>query len=187
MPLETCLARALDGLTPVPAEWAETGAALGLVLAEDLCLPQDMPPACEAQRAGLAVAALDLVGASAGSPIPLWNPVRVVPGEAFPSGMDALLPVERTDTVAGCPEAVQPVSPGEGVRRTGHDGRADTVIARAGTRLAPRHRPDRHASPDRPDRTAPTACGTRPRRCGTACFRAELVRGAWGLCGGWSR
>lgn len=88
VPLETCLARALDGLTPVRAEWAETGAALGLILAEDLCLPQDMPTASEALRAGFAVAALDLVGASAGSPIPLRNPVRVVPDLAVARPID---------------------------------------------------------------------------------------------------
>lgn len=139
VPLETCLARALDGLTPVLAELAETDAAFGRVLAEDLCLPQDMPTASEALRAGFAVAALDLVGASAGSPIPLWNLVRVVPGDALPSGMDAVLPEDGIDTVAGCPEAVRPISPGEGVRRAGHDGRVGAVIARAGTRLAHRH------------------------------------------------
>jgi molybdopterin molybdotransferase len=139
VPLETCLARALDGLKPVPAEWAETGAAFGLVLAEDLCLTKDMPPASEALRAGFAVSALDLVGASGGSPIPLWNPVRVAPGDTLPAGTDAVLREDGTDTVAGIPEAVRPVNPGEGVRRAGHDGRAGAVIARAGTRLAPRH------------------------------------------------
>ena len=139
VPLQDCLARALDGLTPVRVSLTETGAALGLVLAEDLCLPRDMPPVSEALRAGLAVAALDLVGASAGSPVSLWDPVRVVPGEALPSGTDAVLPEDGTDTAAGSCEVVRPVSPGEGVRRAGHDGRAGAVIARAGTRLAPRH------------------------------------------------
>lgn len=138
-PLEACLARALDGLTPVPAEWAESGAAVGLVLADDLCLPQDMPPVSEALRAGLAVAALDLVGASHGAPVPLTAPVRVLPGEGLPPGTDAVLPEDATDTAAGLCEAVRPISPGEGVRRAGHDGRAGEVIARAGTRLAPRH------------------------------------------------
>jgi len=143
-PLETCLARALDSLTPVPATWAETGAALGLVLAEDVCLPHDLPPTNESLRAGFAVAALDLVGASAGSPVPLPDPVRVVPGAVLPAGMDAVLPedgLERdgTDSAAGGCEAVRPISPGDGVRRAGHDGRAGDVIARAGTRLAHRH------------------------------------------------
>ena len=138
-PLETCLDRALDGLTPVSASWAEADAALGLVLAEDLCLPQDLPPANEALRAGFAVAALDLVGASAGSPVPLADPARVVPGDVLPSGMDAVLPEDGTETATGWCEAVRPVNPGDGVRRAGHDGRAGEVIAHAGTRLAPRH------------------------------------------------
>jgi molybdopterin biosynthesis enzyme len=138
-PLETCLDRALDGLTPVPVSWIETGAALGLVLAESLCLPNDLPPANEALRAGFGVAALDLVGASAGSPVPLADPAWVVPGEVLPSGMDAVLPVDGTETAPEWCEAVRPVNPGDGVRRAGHDGRAGDVIARAGTRLAPRH------------------------------------------------
>jgi len=138
-PLGICLSRALDGLTPVPAAWAETGAALGLVVAEDLCLPQDMPPVSEALRAGLAVAALDLVGASHGAPVPLADPVRVVPGAALPAGTDAVLPEDGTDTAAGWCEAVRPIGPGDGVRRAGHDARAGEVIARAGTRLAARH------------------------------------------------
>lgn len=139
LPLEACLARALDELTPVPVSWTETGAALGLVLAEDLCLPQDMPPVSEALRAGFAVAALDLVGASTGSPVSLWDPVRVVPGDPLPSGTDAVLPEDGTDIVAGCFEAVRPVSPGDDVRRAGHDGRRGGVIGHTGTRLAPRH------------------------------------------------
>lgn len=66
-PLQPCLARAFDGLTPGPAEWAETGAALGLVPADELCLPQDMPPVSEALRPGLAVAALDVLGEGPGA------------------------------------------------------------------------------------------------------------------------
>lgn len=139
VPLETCLARALDGLLPVPAAWAQTGAAVGLVLAEDLCLPLDLPTANEALRAGVAVAALDLVGASPGSPVPLADPVRVVPGGVLPARMDAVLPDDGIEAAAGWPEAIRSVSPGDGVRRAGHDGRAGDVIALAGTRLAPRH------------------------------------------------
>lgn len=143
-PLETCLAGALDGLAPVPATWAEAGAALGLVLAEDLCMPHDLPPATEALRAGFAVAALDLVGASAGSPVPLPEPLRVAPGVVLPAGTDAVLPedgLERdgTGNAAGWCEAIRPISPGDGVRRAGHDGRAGDVIARAGTKVTTRH------------------------------------------------
>lgn len=138
-PLGICLSPALDDLTPVPATWVETASAAGLVLAEDICLPHNLPSATEALRAGFAVAALDLVGASAGAPVPLADPVRVVPGEALPQGTDAILPEDGTDTASGLCEAIRPVSPGDGVRRTGHDGRTGDVIAPAGTKLTSRH------------------------------------------------
>jgi molybdopterin biosynthesis enzyme len=139
-----CLAHALDGVTPIHATWTMTAEASEHVLAEDLCLPHDLPPVAEALRAGFAVVALDLVGASVGSPVPLAQTVRVVPGGVLPAGMDAVLPEDglepdSTRAAAGWYEAIRPVSPGDGVRRAGHDGCAGDVIARAGTRLAPRH------------------------------------------------
>lgn len=138
-PLEICLSGALDGLPSVSVTWAATEAVAGHVLAEDICLAQAMPPATEALRAGFAVAALDLLGAGTGSPVPVGNPVRVVPGASLPPGTDAVLPEDGTEIVGGLAEAIRPVSPGEGVRRPGHDGRAGDLMIAAGTRLTPRH------------------------------------------------
>lgn len=138
--LASCLDRALAGLPPVPAASVPTARAAGLLPAQDLCLPHDMPPASQALRAGFAVAALDLVGAGAGTPLPLATPAPVVPGQALPPGTDAVLTEDGIEMpTPGWPEAIRPVGPGEGVRRAGHDGRAGDVIAAAGTRLAPRH------------------------------------------------
>lgn len=137
--LETCLAQALDGLAPVPAEWHDAAVACGHVLAEDVRLTHDLPRAAEALRAGFAVAALDLVGAASGSPVMLAEPVRVLPGSRLPPGCDAVLPENATDAAAGLVEAIRAVGPGEGTRRPGHDGRAGDRIASAGTRLATRH------------------------------------------------
>ncbi|MFC7704623.1 hypothetical protein ACFQXB_10505 [Plastorhodobacter daqingensis] len=139
-PLETCLAQALHGTAPVPAEMLGLAAAQGLVLAEDILLPCDHPVTAEALRAGYAVAALDLVGAGAGNPVPLGAASIVVPGEALPAGADAVLPQDGTDATAGLAEAIRPVVPGEGVRRSGHDGRRGDTILRAGLRLCPRAR-----------------------------------------------
>ncbi|MGY6409511.1 MAG: hypothetical protein ACXIUV_00585 [Alkalilacustris sp.] len=138
-PLETCLGRALRGVAPVPAERLEPAAACGFVLAEDLCLPGDMPPAAEALRAGWAVAALDLVGAGPGAPVPLAAPVAVVPGAAMPPGTDAVLAEDGIDGPEGMPEAIRSVAPGEGLRRAGHDGRAGAVLLAAGRRMGARH------------------------------------------------
>lgn len=137
-PLNTCLAQALDGLTPVPPVLVDAHAAEGHVLAEDVSLSQDMPQDIQALRAGFAVAALDLVGASLGSPVPLTDPSRVQPGDTLPPATDAVLPDEGVEQVAGVFDAIRPVGPGEGARRAGHDGRAGTVLLRAGTRISPR-------------------------------------------------
>ncbi|NYS26127.1 hypothetical protein HUK65_14125 [Rhodobacteraceae bacterium 2376] len=138
-PLETCLAQALDGIAPVAPEMVAPWEGCGHVLARDLVLPHDLPPAPEALCAGFAVAALDLVGASGGSPVALDAPQRVAPGAAMPPGTDAVLPEEGTDTPPGLIEAIRPVTPGEGIRRAGHDGRAGAILVAAGRRLAPRH------------------------------------------------
>jgi molybdopterin biosynthesis enzyme len=138
-PLDTCLAQALNGTAPVSTEVLDLSGATGHVLAEALRLPQDLPPATEALRAGYAVAALDLVGASVGNPVSLHAPVRVLPGAPLPAGTDAVLPEDGIDSAAGLHEAIRSANPGEGVRRTGHDGRKDDVIMPAGQRIAARH------------------------------------------------
>lgn len=138
-PLDLCLSDALRDAVPVGPSWVETGRAIGMILAEDLCLTHDMPSRAEALRAGFAVAALDLVGASVGMPVPLSDPARVLPGQALPAGMDAVLPDEGVTTEAGWAEAIRSVHPGEGVRRAGHDGQAGELVAAAGTRLTARH------------------------------------------------
>lgn len=132
VPLEDCLAQALSGLGPILSEAVPLTAARGGILAEPLVFPLDTPPHPEALRAGVAVAALDLAGASASLPIPLAHPVRVLPGDPLPPGTDAVLPAVGLDTVAGGLVAIQTVAPGEGVRRAGHDGRAGAPIAAAG-------------------------------------------------------
>lgn len=134
IPLETCLARALTGLQPVAPEMLAPGAACGHPLAADVVVPQDLPAAPQALRAGLAVSALDLVGASAQIPVPLDRMVRVLPGMALPAGADAVLPEDDAEDGA----AIRPVMPGEGVRRLGHDGRAGALLLPAGRLLSAR-------------------------------------------------
>jgi molybdopterin molybdotransferase len=136
--VEACLAQALNDLPPVPPETVALSAAAGHVLAGDLFLPHDLPREMQALRAGLAVTALDLTGASAALPQPLSAPLRVVPGDSLPPGADAVLPEDGVEHTGAGAEAVRPVGPGEGVRRVGHDGRAGDRIARAGERLTDR-------------------------------------------------
>lgn len=133
VPLTTCLQQALAGLLPVAAARGEL--ALGGILAEDLCFPADCPPTPVALRAGVSMASLDSLGASAHLPLPMSGGLRVLPGDALPSGHDAVLP---PDAVTQTPEALREAQPGEGIRRAGHDGRCGDIIARASDRLGAR-------------------------------------------------
>jgi molybdopterin molybdotransferase len=138
-PLATCLSTALDGLSAVPPAMVAPGAAVGFVMAEDICLPHAMPRLSEALRAGVAVSAMDLVGARPGAPVPLSHPVQVFPGDPLPPGADAVLPTDGLEQWGGMSEAIRPVSPGEGARRASHDGRAGDRLVAAGARFSAQH------------------------------------------------
>lgn len=135
--LKTCLAEGLNGVAAIAPDLLPPAHAVGHVLARDVSLPQDMPPRTEALRAGYAVAALDLVGASPGVPVPMASPVMLDPGQALPPGLDALLPEEGAVAEFGSLHAIREAMPGEGVRHVGHDGRAGAVLAQTGTRVSP--------------------------------------------------
>ena len=139
-PLDSCLANALDGLGPAAPRMVPLAEAVGRVLALDLRLTADWPPSAVALRPGLAVAALDLVGATSHNPVPLGDPVRVTPGMAMPPGTDAVLPEEGVERSGPFVEAIRTVAPGEGVRHAGDDGRAGHVLLEAGRILRPQHR-----------------------------------------------
>lgn len=134
-PLQDCLDQALDGLAPVEAAPLAPRAAVGHVLAQDARLPGDSPAGHEALRAGVAVAALDLVGASAQMPLSLRQAPRVAPGMPLPPGTDAVLPDEGTDRLGPGVAAIRAIDPGEGVRRAGHDGRAGDLLLPAGRQV----------------------------------------------------
>ena len=131
--LDHCLQAALRDIAPAPAEPVVLSDALGAVLAEPLIFPCDMPPTAQALRDGFAVASLELTGASSGVPVALGAPLRVLPADPLPPGTDAVLPQDGVEiTATGC-DAIRSVGPGHGVRRAGHDGRAGTLMAPAGT------------------------------------------------------
>lgn len=138
MSLDECLARALAGVSPVAPRLVPLADARGGVLAEGLAFPADTPPVAQALRAGVAVAALDLTGASAALPIAMTAPVHVLPGDPLPPGTDAVLPPEGLEATTTGFAAIRPIGPGEGVRRAGHDGRAGTPIAVPGRVMSDR-------------------------------------------------
>ncbi|MBD3764610.1 MAG: hypothetical protein IE927_07695 [Rhodobacterales bacterium] len=134
--LADCLGQALAGLAPVADTHLPLAQARGVVLARDLTVPADLPARAQALRAGLAVPALDLMGASPQMPLPLPARHPVTPGAALPPGCDAVLPEEDVDPLG--PMALRTPGPGEGVRLAGQDARAGLVIAPAGAALTAR-------------------------------------------------
>lgn len=133
--LHDCLELGLGEVVPLAVEHVAVPSTLGCVLAEAVSFPVDQPSGHEALRAGYAVSALDLVGASSDAPLPLPAEHPVVGGEALPVGTDAVLPAEGVEPGAFGLDAIRPVHPGEGVRRAGHDARAGERFADAGTRV----------------------------------------------------
>jgi molybdopterin molybdotransferase len=151
------LDEALTGFRPSRRTGAERiglDQALGRVPAEPVVAPHALPGFARATVDGFAVRAADTYGASEGLPsylelsgeAPMGRPpeVEVSPGTAvaiatgapLPSGADAVLMVEHTQSAA--PELVEvlrPAAPGDGMVRADEDAAAGAELAPAGRPL----------------------------------------------------
>jgi molybdopterin molybdotransferase len=123
-------------LRPVAPRRVPPAAALGLVLAEDLRTPAFVPAGHLALADGWAVVAAETQGAGPYAPLSCAA-TPVAAGELLPRGCDAVLPPEAHDGMAATEEAI----PGQNARGPGEDLTAGSLIAAAGTPLAPRHLP----------------------------------------------
>ena len=94
------------------------------------------PAEARALLDGYAVRAEDIADAGPYAPAPLAvAPVRVDVGDALPSGMDAVVPLDAIVNRGGRFEAIVPSAAGDGVLPSGADLRAGDFIARTGWRL----------------------------------------------------
>lgn len=142
-------------LRPRP-EICLTAAALGRVLLAAPTSPTDLPTFIRSTVDGYAVRAEDTFGASQSLPAYLTcvgaitmgaaTHVTIQPGQAaiihtgamLPSGANAVVMVERTQTISDTEiEVLAPVAPGENLVQIGEDVRQDDVILPAGHRLRP--------------------------------------------------
>ncbi|WP_211848471.1 molybdopterin-binding protein [Neoroseomonas eburnea] len=140
MALEEALAAWLALLPhPVAPQRMAAAAAVGRVLAEPVQAIAPVPALPTALRDGWAVSAAETLGADSYAPLPLATlPPRMRPGDVLPPGADAVLPAFDLLPDGPFGQVVQPVAPGEGVRRAGEDIPAGTVLRAAGERLLPR-------------------------------------------------
>ena len=137
-PLDVALDALLNGVEPV--------APVELTLSDALrCIAAGMPPLQAypprdiAAADGYAFCAPDLVGASSYSPLPLSAPpVWVEAGDAMPEACDCVLDSDSVDLSGPLPQLLSEAIPGQGVRRTGGDIAAGSLVAEAGRRVLPR-------------------------------------------------
>jgi molybdopterin molybdotransferase len=135
--LESLMGSLLEATRPTTPVAVPIGMAVGLPLAEALTAKASIPPRPLALRSGLAVAALDLVGASVHTPVPLSAaPPIVSAGDDLPAGCDAIVDPATVIAVGASFEALEPVEPGAHMRHVGHDLAAGEVIAAAGVPLS---------------------------------------------------
>ncbi|MEQ3551856.1 gephyrin-like molybdotransferase Glp [Pseudonocardia nematodicida] len=150
---------ASSGVETVPL-----AAAAGRVLAADLTAAIALPPFDNSAMDGYAVRAVELTGASEGSPVELavsadipagrtdvgplepGTVARIMTGAPVPDGADAIVPVERTESSdggagfgagGGTGRVRITVAPEKGafVRRAGEDAAGGAVLLEAGTVL----------------------------------------------------
>jgi molybdopterin biosynthesis enzyme len=128
---------AIEAQGPLAPRSVASARASGLTLAADLFAARAAPERARAKRVGLAVAALDLVGAAAQSPALLARrPEAVVAGAPLPGGADAVLDAAVCEGLGPCAVLEAP-TPGAGARLSGHDVARGAALARAGETVSP--------------------------------------------------
>lgn len=140
----------------VGTEEVDLACAVGRVLAQPVCAPENVPGFLRATMDGYAVAARDTFGASVGTPQYLWikgeAPMGLAPkqgigpgevlraptGAMLPEGADAVVMLEYTaEHPDKTLEVRRAVAPGENVLQIGEDVQAGELLFEAGVKLRP--------------------------------------------------
>lgn len=143
----------LENVAPVGSEQLPLSEAVGLVLAEAVTTPWDLPLWDNSAMDGYAVRTEDCArpccklrvtgylpaGASAeGISVAPGCAVKIMTGAPLPAGADAVVPVEETEETSGEQVAIgAAVKHGQHIRRQGEDIRRGEVLLQDGTVLRP--------------------------------------------------
>lgn len=131
----------------------ELDEALGLVLAEDVVAPHDVPPFANSAMDGFAVVGSDTeagpvtleilgdvaAGHVAATTVRPGTAIRIMTGAPLPAGADTVVRVEDTTAQGGRVQIHTPVPTGTAVRHAGGDVAAGARVFAAGTELRPAH------------------------------------------------
>jgi molybdopterin molybdotransferase len=149
LPVETALARILDGVKPMPSEIVPLKQAYGRVTAKPVSAKRDQPPFDASAMDGYAVRSgdlrtvpvdLKLVGTSAAGhafrgKVKHQEAVRILTGAPLPAGADAIVIQENTELNEKSVRILQPAVPGKNIRRRGLDFTKNTVLLPANIKL----------------------------------------------------
>jgi molybdopterin molybdotransferase len=153
--VEQALERVLSAFHPLEPEQVPILEALGRVLAKDVYAGEDIPPLANSSMDGYAVLAADTVGASPNRPARLrivgqiaagyvpetavasGTTMRIMTGAPIPSGADAVIKVEDTDTDGKYVNIYTEVAPGNYIRSAGEDVRQGELVLSKSTLIRP--------------------------------------------------
>jgi molybdopterin molybdotransferase len=138
-----------------PSEEVPLASAVGRILAEDLRAGFSIPPFANSQMDGFAVRSADLTaasrsrpgelrvggtvaaGASAPPPVEPGGALRIMTGAPIPTGADAVVKVEDTESAGEVVRVYVAPKPGSFVRPAGEDVVAGDLVLERGRRLRP--------------------------------------------------
>jgi molybdopterin biosynthesis enzyme len=136
VPLAEARAAFLAKIAPAASTSMATAKGGGLVVAEDVLAPVNIPATALALERGYALASRATVGASSYLPAMLTiAPLLIEVGDALPAGTDAIADKDDVRETPAAAEVIAPVAPGRRARAAGGDFAAGKVMVSAGSRL----------------------------------------------------
>lgn len=152
-PLEDAQAEVLSAVHPLPLASVPLRECLGLVLAEPVSAPHDLPPFANSAMDGYAVRVADVAdvpvdlpvledvpaGSVATGAVEPGTAIKIMTGAPLPAGAEAVVRVEDTIPGEGTVQIRVSVPAGASVRPAGGDVAAGSPVFAAGTRLGPAH------------------------------------------------
>jgi molybdopterin molybdotransferase len=141
----------LENVIPLPPEAVSLLDVVGMVIAEDIRAPWDMPLWNNSAMDGFAVRAEDCVagqtltvdgyipagGSASGITVKPGGAVKIMTGAPAPVGCDAIVPIEETVEKNGKLILTGQVRPGDHLRIRGEDVSKGELVIAAGTALRP--------------------------------------------------
>jgi molybdopterin molybdotransferase len=146
-------AEVLDAMRPLSSKALALRECRGLVLAEPVTAPHDLPPFANSAMDGYAVRVADVASVPVQLPIVEDVPAGAVPtraldpgtaikimtGAPVPDGTEAVVKVEDTSAADGVVTINAGVSAGAAIRPAGGDVAAGSIVMEPGVRLGPAH------------------------------------------------